>query len=90
MSERTEVQNPLLRYAAEIGWTYIAPDEVLTLRGGGTQAGRVGGVVSGDVGGVDEGEGEGEGIGVGADPCVGPGRTRGCAPTFCLFKVIPS
>jgi len=23
MSERTEVQNPLIRYAAEIGWTYF-------------------------------------------------------------------
>ncbi len=34
MSARTEIQNPLLRYAAEIGWTVIAPDEALTLRGG--------------------------------------------------------
>lgn len=36
MSERTEVQNPLIRYAAEIGWTYIAQDDALTLRGGET------------------------------------------------------
>ena len=34
MSERTEVQNPLLRYAAQIGWTVIADDEALTRRGG--------------------------------------------------------
>ncbi len=36
MSERTEVQDPLLRYAAEIGWTYLAQDDALTLRGGET------------------------------------------------------
>ncbi len=36
MSERTEVQNPLIRYAAEIGWTYISQEEALTLRGGET------------------------------------------------------
>ena len=36
MSERSEVQDPLLRYAAQIGWTVIADDEALTLRGGET------------------------------------------------------
>lgn len=36
MSERTEVQNPLLRYATEIGWTFIPQENALTLRGGET------------------------------------------------------
>ncbi|MGH2521860.1 MAG: hypothetical protein ACRDH2_05075 [Anaerolineales bacterium] len=36
MSERSEVQDPLIRYAAEIGWTFIPRDEALTLRGGET------------------------------------------------------
>src|SRR5688572_28352925 len=36
MSERREVQNPLIRYATEIGWTYISEEEALTLRGGET------------------------------------------------------
>jgi len=36
VSERTEVQDPLIRYAAQIGWTVIADDEALTLRGGET------------------------------------------------------
>jgi type I restriction enzyme, R subunit len=36
MSERTEVQNPLIRYATEIGWTYLSEEEALTLRGGET------------------------------------------------------
>ena len=61
MSERTEVQNPLIRYASEIGWTYISQEEALTLRGGGAQGGGAGRVVSGDAGAVDDGEGEGEG-----------------------------
>lgn len=34
MSERSAVQNPMLKYADEIGWRYIAPDEALSLRGG--------------------------------------------------------
>jgi type I restriction enzyme R subunit len=34
MSERTEVQDPLIRYAAEVGWTFIARDDALTRRGG--------------------------------------------------------
>ena len=33
-SERSSVQNPLIRYAAEAGWSYISPDETLRLRGG--------------------------------------------------------
>ena len=33
-SERRTVQNPLLRYAAEAGWTYLSPDEALRLRRG--------------------------------------------------------
>ena len=36
MSERTAVQNPMIRYAQEIGWEYITPEEALTLRGGET------------------------------------------------------
>lgn len=33
-SERAAVQSPLVRYAAEAGWTYLAPDEALRLRRG--------------------------------------------------------
>ncbi|MGQ9573602.1 MAG: type I restriction endonuclease subunit R, partial [Dehalococcoidia bacterium] len=33
-SERRTVQNPLLRYATEAGWTYLSPDEALRLRRG--------------------------------------------------------
>ncbi|MDZ7371261.1 MAG: type I restriction endonuclease, partial [candidate division KSB1 bacterium] len=33
-SERHTVQNPLIRYAREAGWTYLPPDEALRLRGG--------------------------------------------------------
>ncbi len=33
-TERTTVQNPLIRYAVEIGWAYLSPDEALTLRRG--------------------------------------------------------
>lgn len=33
MSERTEVQDPLIRHATEIGWTYIAPKDSFTLHG---------------------------------------------------------
>ncbi len=36
MSERTEVQDPLIHYATEIGWQYIAQDDALTLRGSET------------------------------------------------------
>ena len=35
-AERSSVQNPLVRYACEIGWEYISPDEALRLRGGET------------------------------------------------------
>lgn len=33
-SERHNVQNPLIRYATEVGWVYIPPEEALRLRGG--------------------------------------------------------
>ena len=36
MSERSAVQNPMLKYAQEIGWEYVKPDEGLALRGGDT------------------------------------------------------
>ncbi len=36
MSERSAVQNPMLRYADSIGWTYISPEEALKLRNGDT------------------------------------------------------
>lgn len=36
-SERHTVQNPLIRYAIEAGWTYLPPDEALRLRGGDDQ-----------------------------------------------------
>jgi len=34
MSERSAVQNPMLKYAEEIGWEYIRPDDALALRNG--------------------------------------------------------
>ena len=34
MSERTAVQNPMLRYADAIGWDYVPAAEALRLRGG--------------------------------------------------------
>ncbi len=36
MSERSAVQNPMLRYAEAIGWEYVPPQEALRLRGGET------------------------------------------------------
>lgn len=36
MSERLSVQNPLLKYAQEIGWEYITPDLAIQFRGGDT------------------------------------------------------
>ena len=33
-SERHTVQNPLLRYAQEVGWEYLPPKEALRVRGG--------------------------------------------------------
>jgi type I restriction enzyme, R subunit len=33
-AERTAVQNPLIRYAVEAGWTYLWPEEALRLRRG--------------------------------------------------------
>jgi type I restriction enzyme, R subunit len=35
-SERNIVQKPLIRYAAEVGWTYLSPDDALRLRRGET------------------------------------------------------
>ena len=35
-SERNVVQNPLVRYATETGWTYLSPDDALRLRRGET------------------------------------------------------
>jgi type I restriction enzyme R subunit len=32
--ERSSVQNPLIQYAVEAGWTYISPEQLLRLRGG--------------------------------------------------------
>ena len=34
MSEKSAVQDPMLKYAAEIGWHIVKPDEALVLRGG--------------------------------------------------------
>src|SRR5262245_18563054 len=36
MSERSAVQNPMLKYAEQIGWEYVAPQDALQLRGGDT------------------------------------------------------
>jgi len=33
-SERSSVQNPLIRYAQEVGWTYLPPEDALRLRHG--------------------------------------------------------
>ncbi|QIA27742.1 HsdR family type I site-specific deoxyribonuclease [Thermaerobacter sp. PB12/4term] len=35
-NERAAVQNPLIRYAEEVGWRYLPPDEALRLRRGET------------------------------------------------------
>ncbi len=35
-AERTAVQNPFLRYAVEVGWTYLPPEEATRLRRGET------------------------------------------------------
>ncbi len=34
MSERSAVQNPMLKYAEEIGWDYVRPDDALSFRSG--------------------------------------------------------
>src|SRR5262249_47215262 len=34
MSERSAVQNPMLKYASEIGWQYIGPEDALVSRCG--------------------------------------------------------
>ena len=36
MSERSAVQEPMLRYADEIGWQAISPSEALQMRDGNT------------------------------------------------------
>jgi len=36
MSERSAVQNPMIKYAQQIGWAYVRPDDALRLRGGET------------------------------------------------------
>jgi type I restriction enzyme, R subunit len=36
MSERSSVQNPMIKYAQQIGWQYVSPWEALKLRGGDT------------------------------------------------------
>lgn len=33
-SEQNTVQPPLIRYAEEVGWTYVSPSEALSLRKG--------------------------------------------------------
>src|SRR4051812_32922608 len=35
-NEKAAVQNPMVRYAVEAGWTYLPPDEALRLRPGPT------------------------------------------------------
>lgn len=37
MSERSAVQNPMLKYAEEIGWEWVKPNEALQMRGGDTE-----------------------------------------------------
>lgn len=34
--EKGLVQNPLIKYATDIGWTYVSPAEAVALRGGET------------------------------------------------------
>src|SRR5947209_15024841 len=34
MTERSAVQNPMMKYASEIGWQYVKPEDALRLRGG--------------------------------------------------------
>ena len=36
MSERSAVQNPMLKYAQEIGWEYVCPENALSFRSGDT------------------------------------------------------
>ncbi len=36
MSERSAVQNPMIKYAQDIGWEYVPPDTALQMRGGDT------------------------------------------------------
>ena len=36
MSERPAVQEPMLKYADEIGWQSILPSEAMRMRGGNT------------------------------------------------------
>ena len=36
-TERKTVQNPILKYAQELGWEYIDPDKAIDLRDGETR-----------------------------------------------------
>jgi type I restriction enzyme R subunit len=36
MTERSAVQNPMLKYAQEIGWEYVKPEDALAMRGSDT------------------------------------------------------
>lgn len=36
MSERSSVQNPMIKYAQHVGWQHVSPAEALKLRGGDT------------------------------------------------------
>ena len=38
MSERSAVQEPMLKYADEIGWQSVSPSEAMGMRGGDTAA----------------------------------------------------
>lgn len=37
MSERSAVQDPMLKYAGEIGWERVKPESALQMRGGDTE-----------------------------------------------------
>lgn len=36
MSERSTVQDPMIKYAEQIGWQYVRPVEAMKFRGGDT------------------------------------------------------
>ena len=36
-NEKSSVQNPLILYATEVGWAYVAQEDAITLRGGETK-----------------------------------------------------
>lgn len=35
-TERSSVQNPIIEYSGQIGWTYLSPDDAVRMRGGET------------------------------------------------------